>query len=147
MLEPQFGLITNLYNNIAIGFKIKYVEEDDIYQCQCCLLKFNKDAICQENVVKITGSQLYELLYPTFKPLDGWETLVLSEEHKTLIAQYWEHIPHDNNDTNRFWYPYYKDFKYLWEDEHYEEIRESMSDDSADSYDWGYYNDGLDMDQ
>lgn len=96
---------------------------------------------------KITGSQLYELLYPTFKPLDGWETLVLSEEHKTLIAQYWEHIPHDNNDTNRFWYPYYKDFKYLWEDEHYEEIRESMSDDSADSYDWGYYNDGLDMDQ
>ena len=22
-----------------------------------------------------------------------------------------------------------------------------MSDDSADSYDWGYYNDGLDMDQ
>ena len=39
------------------------------------------------------------------------------------------------------------DFKYLWEDEHYEEIRESMSDDSADSYDWGYYNDGLDMDQ
>lgn len=82
MLEPQFGLITNLYNNIAIGFKIKYVEEDDIYQCQCCLLKFNKNAICQENVVKITGSQLYELLYPTFKPLDGWETLVLSEEHK-----------------------------------------------------------------
>ena len=40
-----------------------------------------------------------------------------------------------------------KDFKYLWEDEHYEEIRESMSDDSVDSYDWGYYNDGLDMDQ
>ena len=32
-------------------------------------------------------------------------------------------------------------------DEHYEEVRESMSDDSADSYDWRYYNDGLDMDQ
>ena len=40
-----------------------------------------------------------------------------------------------------------KDFKYLWEDEHYEEVREGMSDDSADSYDWRYYNDGLDMDQ
>lgn len=65
-------------------------------------IEIQQNAICQENVVKITGSQLYELLYPTFKPLDGWETLVLSEEHKTLIAQYWEHIPHDNNDTNRF---------------------------------------------
>ena len=147
LLEPQFSLIINPYNNIAIGFKIKYVEEDDIYQCQCCLLKFNKDAICQEDVVKITGSQLYELLCPTFKSLDGWETLVTSEEHKILIAQYWKHISHDNNDTNRFWYPYYKDFKYLWEDEHYEEVREGMSDDSADSYDWRYYNDGLDMDQ
>ena len=147
LLEPQFSLIINPYNNIAIGFKIKYVEEDDIYQCQCCLLKFNKDAICQEDVVKITGSQLYELLCPTFESLDGWETLVTSEEHKILIAQYWKHISHDNNDTNRFWYPYYKDFKYLWEDEHYEEVREGMSDDSADSYDWRYYNDGLDMDQ
>lgn len=147
LLEPQFSLIINPYNNMAIGFKIKYVEGDDIYQCQCCLLKFNKDAICQEDVVKMTGSQLYELLYPTFKSLDGWETLVLSEEHKTLIAQYWKHISHDNNDTNHFWYPYYKDFSYLWEDEHYEEVREGMSDDSADSYDWRYYNDGLDMDQ
>lgn len=42
LLEPQFGLITNLYNNIAIGFKIKYVEEDDIYQCQCCFIEIQQ---------------------------------------------------------------------------------------------------------
>ena len=148
LLKPQFNLITNPYNNIAIGFKIiKYDEEDDIYQCQCCLLKFYEDAICQEDMVKVTGSQLYELLYPIFESFDGWRTIELSEEHKILIAQYWKHIPHNDNDINRFWYPYYEDFKYLWEDEHYEEVRESMSDDSADSYDWRYYNDGLDMDQ
>lgn len=147
LLKPQFNLITNPHNNIAIGFKIKYVEEDEIYQCQCCLLKFYEDAIHQEDIVKMTGSQLYELLCPAFKLSDNWKTFELSEEHKILIAQYWKHIPHNNNDTNRFWYPYYKDFKYLWENEHYEEVRENMSDDSADSYDWRYYNDGLDMDQ
>ena len=46
------------------------------------------------------------------------EHIELSEEHKILIAQYWKHIPHNDNDINRFWYPYYEDFKYLWEDEH-----------------------------
>lgn len=146
LLEPQFHLITNPYNNIAIGFKIKYAKRDDMYKCLCCLLKFNKDAICQEDMVKITGTQLYELLYPTFKSLDGWETLELSEENKTLIAPYWKHIPCNNNDTS-FWYPYYVDFKFLWDDEHSEEMREGISDDSADLYDWRYYNDSLDMDQ
>ena len=29
----------------------------------------------------------------------------------------------------------------------YEEIKESMSNDSTDSYNWEYYNDGLDIDQ
>lgn len=93
----------------------------------------------------MTGTKLCDLLYPTSESFDGWRTFKLSEEHKILITQYWKHIPHNNNDPNRFWYPYYKDFKYLWEYEHHEE--ESMSDDSTDSYDWRYYNDGLDMDQ
>lgn len=110
LLKPQFNLITNPYNNIAIGLKIEYVEEYEIYQCQCCLLKFCEDTIHQEDIVKMTGEQLYELLYPTFESFDGWRTFELSEEHKILIAQYWKHIPHNN----RFWYPYHKDFKYLW---------------------------------
>lgn len=159
LLEPQFSLITNPYNNIAIGFKIKYIEEDYKFQCQCCLLIFNEDAICQENVVKITGPQLYELLHPTFNPLDFqgiielneeydfWKTIELKEKHKTLISQYWKHIPHDKNYTNSFWYPNYIDLKYLKEEEYNEEDSDSMRFDSADSYDWSYYNDGLDMDQ
>lgn len=141
LLKPQFNIITNPHNNIAIGFKITYIEEEEIYQCQCSLLKFNEDSIHQEDIVKMTGSQLYELLYCEFS---NWKTFELSEEHKILITQYWEHI-FSKNDT--FWYSYCNDFKYLWKDEHYEEIRESMFNDSTDSYNWEYYNDGLDMDQ
>ena len=140
LLKPQFNLITNPHNNIAIGFKIAYIEEE-IYQCQCSLLKFNEDSIHQEDIVKMTGSQLYELLYCEFS---NWRAFELSEEHKILITQYWEHI-FSKNDT--FWYSYCNDFKYLWEDEHYKEIRGSMSNDSTDSYNWQYYNDGLDIDQ
>lgn len=146
LLAPQFSLITNPYDNIAIGFKIKHIEEDETHQCQCCLLKFYKDAIHQEDIVEMTGGQLYELLYPTLESSD-WGTIGLSKEHEMLITQYWKHIPHNDNDTNRFWYPLYKDFKYLRDDEYYEGVEESMSDNSTDSYNWEYYNDGLDMDQ
>ena len=142
LLKPQFGLITNPYNNIALGFNITYVREEEIYQCQCYLLKFNEDTIYQEYIVNMTGSKLYELLYQKFS---HWKTFGLSEEHETLIAQYWDHIPHNGNET--FWYSCCNDFTYLWEDEHYEEIQESMSNDSTESYSWEYYNDGLDMDQ
>lgn len=141
LLKPQFNLIANPHNNIAIGFKIAYIEEEEIYQCECSLLKFNEDSIHQEDIVKMTGSQLYELLYCEFS---NWRDFELSEEHKILITQYWEHI-FSKNDT--FWYSYCNDFKYLWEDEHSEEIRENMSNYSTDSYNWEYYNDGLDMDQ
>ena len=142
LLKPQFNLITNPHNNIAIGFKITYIKEEEIYQCQCSLLKFNEDSIHQEDIVKMTGSQLYELLYCEFS---NWRTFELSEEHLALIAQYWRGIPHNDNGT--FWYSDCQDFRWLYEDEHYEEIKESMSNDSTDSYNWEYYNDGLDMDQ
>ncbi len=78
---------------------------------------------------------------------DFWKTIELKEKHKTLISQYWKHIPHDKNYTNSFWYPNYIDLKYLKEEEYNEEDSDSMRFDSADSYDWSYYNDGLDMDQ
>ena len=142
LLKPQFNLITNPHNNIAIGFKITYIKEEEIYQCQCSLLKFNEDSIHQEDIVKMTGSQLYELLYCEFS---NWRTFELSEEHLALIAQYWRGIPHNDNGT--FWYSDCQDFRWLYEDEHYEEIKESMSNDSTDSYNWEYYNDGLDIDQ
>lgn len=142
LLKPQFNLITNPHNNIAIGFKITYIKEEEIYQCQCSLLKFNEDSIHQEDIVKMTGSQLYELLYCEFS---NWRTFELSEEHLALITQYWRGIPHNDNGT--FWYSDCQDFRWLYEDEHYEEIKESMSNDSTDSYNWEYYNDGLDMDQ
>lgn len=142
LLKPQFNLITNPHNNIAIGIKITYIKEEEKYQCQCSLLKFNEDSIHQEDIVKMTGSQLYELLYCEFS---NWRTFELSEEHLALIAQYWRGIPHNDNGT--FWYSDCQDFRWLYEDEHYEEIKESMSNDSTDSYNWEYYNDGLDMDQ
>lgn len=147
LLEPQFSLITNPYNNIAIGFKIKYIEGKEIYQCQCYLLKFNEDSIHKEDIVKMTGSQLYELLYCEFS---NWRIFELSEEHLALITQYWRSISHNNNCT--FWYSYCQDFRWLWEDEHYEETKDSMFDDSnendwTDWYNWEYYNEGLDMDQ
>lgn len=146
LLKSQFDLITNPYNNVAIGFKIKYVE-DEIYQCECCLLEFCEDTIHQEDVVEMTGLQLYELLYSTLGTFDGWKSFELSGKHKILIEQYWEHIPYNGNNTNRFWYPSYKDFEYLGEHEHYEKVRDSMFDDSAGSCNWSYYNDGLDIDQ
>lgn len=142
LLKPQFNLITNPYDNIAIGFKIEELE--DVYQCQCCLLKFHEDIIYQEDVVKMTGSQLYELLY---LELSDWKKIELSEEHKKMIVQYWEHVFNDKT----FWYSYCEDFRYLWEDEHYfdeiEETRENMYNDMTDPCNWEYYNDGLDMDQ
>lgn len=145
LLKPQFNLITNPHNNIAIGFKITYIEEEEIYQCQCSLLKFSEDTICLEAIVEMTGSQLYELLY---KKGADWANFDLNEEHKILITQYWEHI---FDKYNTFWYSYCQDFKYLWEDEHYcdeiEETRENISNDVDDSYNWEYYNDNLDMDQ
>lgn len=145
LLEPQFNLITNPQNNIAIGFKITYIEEEEIYQCQCSLLKFSEDTICLEAIVEMTGSQLYELLY---KKGADWANFDLNEEHKILITQYWEHI---FDKYNTFWYSYCQDFKYLWEDEHYcdeiEETRENIFNDVDDSYNWEYYNDNLDMDQ
>ena len=145
LLKPQYNLITNPHNNIAIGFKITYIEEEEIYQCQCSLLKFSEDTICLEAIVEMTGSQLYELLY---KKGADWANFDLNEEHKILITQYWEHI---FDKYNTFWYSYCQDFKYLWEDEHYcdeiEETRENISNDVDDSYNWEYYNDNLDMDQ
>lgn len=142
LLKPQFNLITNPHSNIAIGFKITYLKEEEIYQCQCCLLKFNEDSIHQENIMEMTGSQLHELLYCKFS---NWRTFKLNEEHLALITQYWRSIPHNDNGT--FWYSYCQDFRWLWKNEHYEEIKESMSNDSTDSYNWEYYSDGLDMDQ
>ena len=145
LLEPQFDLITNPQNNIAIGFKIAYIDEEEIYQCQCCLLKFSKDTVCLEDIGEMTGSQLYELLY---KDGSYWENFILNEEHKILITQYWKHI---FDSYNTFWYSYCQDFKYLWEDEHYcdeiEETKENFYNDVDDSYNWEYYNDNLDMDQ
>ena len=160
LLEPQFDLITNPYDNIAIGFKIKCIEEAQ-YQCQCFLMNFDKDTIRQEEVAKITGSELYDLLYPsnilvggevpnllnyreTLNLLDGWSSFDMNDKHKALIAQYWKHIPRNYGDDS-FWYPGYKDFHYLGEIEYDEE--ESLSDDSVDACDWRYYDDGLDMDQ
>jgi len=145
LLEPQFDLITNPQNNIAIGFKIAYIDEEEIYQCQCCLLKFSKDTVSLEDIGEMTGSQLYELLY---KDDSYWGNFILNEEHKILITKYWEHI---FDSYNTFWYSYCQDFKYLWEDEHYcdeiEETKENFYNDVDDSYNWEYYNDGLDMDQ
>lgn len=142
LLVPQFNLITNPYNNLAIGFIIEYVEEKENYQCQCYLLRYDENAVGQESIAKITGSQLLELLYPVLEQ-SSWNTIGLSDEHKALVMEYWKHISHNNS----FWYPPYEDFRYLRENEYCDEVRENNSDGLMDFYSWEYYNDGLDMDQ
>lgn len=144
LLIPQFDLITNPYNNLAIGIKI---EEYEKYQCQCYLLRFNEDFIQKEYIVEIDGSLLYDLLYSAVDSLDNWKNFDLSEEHETLILQYWSYICRNNFSGDCFWFPSYRDFKYL-EREYYDEDSDgNMFDRSSDLCDWRYYDDGLDMDQ
>lgn len=112
LLIPEFNLITNPYNNIAIGIKIDHIE-DEKYQCQCYLLRFNKDAIQKEYIIEITGSQLYDLLYPIIKPIDDWKNFELNNNYKKLISQYWNYICCTNENEGCFWYPDFQNFKYL----------------------------------
>lgn len=56
---------------------------------------------------------LYDLLYNTLNSLDNWNNFDLGEKHKTLIVQYWNYICRNNFNGDCFWYPAYRDFKYL----------------------------------
>lgn len=146
LLIPEFDLITNKYNNIAIGFKIEHIE-DEKYQCKCYLLKFYEDTIKKEYLIEIDGDLLYDLLYNTIDSLDNWNNFDLGEKRKTLIVQYWNYICRNNFNGDCFWYPAYRDFKYLEKTYYDKELNENIFDESNDLYDWQYYNDGLDMDQ
>ena len=154
LLKQEFDLITIPYNNIAIGFKISYVEEKESYECDCFLLRFYNDSITQENIVKITGSQLYVLLYSDEefymtsyvpeKPYSDWSQYNICDETKVLINNYWKHI---FSKTYCFWYPTHINFRYIKDFQHNQDLHNYNSDDLSSLYDWGYYNDNVDIDQ
>ena len=161
LIKPQFNLITNPYNNIAVGFEITRIcncveSKEDCrweyecgcceYSCKCVLLRFCDNEIRQEEVSTINGSELYNLLY--CRDNNSLLTYLENEE-----KDYWTNIP-CNNDSECFWFPLDKDFRYLLtqgqDNEEFDYDEEDSCTNNTDDIgddNWSYYNDNLDMDQ
>ena len=168
LITPKFNLITNSYNGFAIGFTIKASNaqeniEDEItnieYECSLVLLTITEHKVSEKEFMKLTGSELYSLLYNRnsvtseycfVKGRDNYKSVFsrLNENDRAFIEGLWEKFPKDYN-REVFWFPYYRKFDFLWDDENQDPTATNYfsSDDNNDYYNWGYYNDGLDMDQ
>lgn len=122
LIKPQYDLITNFYKGCAVAFKIICRSEcddglEDDYEtqtytreCEYTILRITKNTIVQEKGGVISDTELYDLLYSSDLSL----SYIFENEDKTDKEEYWKNIPrNENNDS--FWFPLYRDFKYLSE--------------------------------
>ena len=145
LIVPQFDFVTNQHNNLALAFKIIENEKgnDDRFKCLCVLFTFNNNKIEQHLLADISGKELYKLLYS--RKYECLKSLELEDKLKC----YFDEIAADDN---YFWFPTYKIFQYLYEEDIDEILNEEgdySSYDCGKEWDdnWNYYNDNLDMDQ
>lgn len=153
LIKPQFDLITNFHKGCAVAFKIICKSEcddelEDDYEtqtytreCKYTILRIAKNTIVQEKCGVIKDTELYDLLYSSDLSL-SFIFNIFKNDDLTDKEEYWRNIPRNEN-SERFWFPLYSDFKYL--SDNYDGNIDKQINEWDDN--WDYYNDNLDMDQ
>lgn len=148
LIKPQFDLITNFYKGYAVAFKIICRSECDdelkddyeitcARECEYTILRIANSTIVQEKGGVITDTELYSLLYSSDLSLS-----FIFNDDLTDKEKHWRNIPR-NEKSDRFWFPPYRDFKYLSDNYNGNTDKQNNEWD----YNGDYYNDNLDMDQ
>ena len=110
-------------------------------ECEYTILRIAKNTIVQEKCGVIKDTELYDLLYSSDLSL-SFIFNIFKNDDLTDKEEYWRNIPRNEN-SERFWFPLYSDFKYL--SDNYDGNIDKQINEWDDN--WDYYNDNLDMDQ